>query len=356
MPADDPTLLTRDPVFQLNSCLWLVRRSPTERIVPDRPALAAKGYDLRALSLTIASPPALREIFAAQSWSAFAPEPDVVLLHSARSEHLVMECKAQSFGIDSSNVGQARKLLAFCSDSNASLGSPGLAPVVYVVPTEDVPGQLETLGELAAVLDSAGCGCAPYGALGLRIDESGLWGDLVVDFLPAESAIEEACGSFQIKEADDGDVRPIYLIPFDPAAADNQNDDERQYCAKLLAERVSNEALSLIGNAEFPVDVELDSAELLAAATFQVSRKWDAAELRKFNAKIANYIARQLRRSPQLKAKIKHRRSSVSLTIDDDADQRAAIDIFMQRNEPGKLSEGLLDSQLDAAGEPDFDF
>src|SRR5690349_19104998 len=90
--AEGPSL-TRDPVFQLNSCLWLIKRPPSTTSAEEKGTYASVGFVLRALGRRLGISNELRERFRELTWTPEPPEPDVLLHHLASGLHLVLECK-----------------------------------------------------------------------------------------------------------------------------------------------------------------------------------------------------------------------------------------------------------------------
>lgn len=262
-----------------------------------------------------------------------------------------MECKAHGFSPASSNVNQGRKLLAYCADANSSLGSRGEATVIYVIPLPEAGLQLGTLSSIARELTVNRMPTANFGVLGLSVDENGLWAELSAPGANSNSPVGAICGRRLVSEDVGGSSRPIYIIPYDPAAADAQDPQERDYCKKLLAERVLTAAMHVLGVANAPSVVRLVSRDLLKEATFGVSSQWDAQELRGLEDRIASYIARCLSRET-LRNKVQHYRSNANANVDvslaDYDDQRFAI-MLLQKSRPSDLAQRLIDDQIGLA-------
>lgn len=311
------------------------------------PEYRRHGYTLRALGRTLALSARGREALTKLGLSQGTPAPDVVLRHTS-GDHLILECKAQSFSTDSSTVLQAQKLLIACADPNEALGAAGSAYVAYVLPIEDIKMQKETLTTLAAELAENEIAHALHGTLGLEIDENGLWAHLSIDGLPTGSSAEPICGRVLAVAGSFNEARPIYLIPYDPAAENEQADSEREYCGRLLAERLFNQAISVIGRSELPECVHLASDRLLDEATFSISSHWEGRELHKFKVRIASFMYGALNRG-QLRSKVELRGNLiVELNLADEEDRNIALSL-LHRGDPADLSERLLDPQIDAA-------
>lgn len=352
---DDGFLLTRDPVFQVNSCLWLVRRAPSEGIGA-RPLFRAHGFDLRALGRRLAFSASTQEKLNDVGLRGGGPEPDVVLRHLASGDHLVFECKAQSFSVDSSTAAQGKKLLAACADADAALAAHGEAYVAYVLPEEDVALQARTLRLLSEELAEYDIECAKSGTLGLSLDDDGLWAELKIDGVDSSSEVAALCLRTLIVDGVNNEARPIYLIPYDPAAEASQDPSERKYCAQLLAERLFIQVISIVGRAEIPACVRIHAEKLLDEATFGVSAHWEAKEVQKFKARIAKFIFRTLNKGKLGKKVSIRQNTNVEVDLADESDRDAIMGILHKTN-PAGLTNALIDEQVDVMdnlGPPEF--
>ncbi|MEU0463224.1 hypothetical protein ABZ215_04390 [Amycolatopsis sp. NPDC006131] len=297
-----------------------------------------------------------REVLQKMGLSAAGPEPDVILRHPDSGDHLVLECKAQSFSATSTTAQQGRKLLLACSDSSASLGAAGNAYVVYVVDSSDVDKQRATLKQLSAEIASHDAGVAKSGTIGLSIDNRGLWAELSIEDLGAEDSPAGLCSRVLVVEGAQEEVRPLYLIPFDPAAENEQSPEERRYCARLLAERLFVQAIKIVGRADLPECVQLPADVLLTEATFGVARYWEAGELPNFKARIAKYLYRRLNRGVlRRENRVSLRRNIVvELDLANESDREIVISM-LHRTDPERLAEDLLDKQIDVTEQVDPD-
>lgn len=321
-------MLTRDPVFQVNSCLWLVAKS-TPAKDGKRPFFDA-GYRLRSLGSKLAFSLEVRTRVAQCGWGRNPPEPDLLFHHLASGDHLVLECKASSFSKDSSTAGQARKLLISCADSTTAVGIDGQAVVVYVLPSEDCSLQTETLSEITDELTEDGFVTALYGVLGLKIDDDGLWAELRISRDPSPH-LAELADRFLIIAGASSEARPLYLIPYDPTAADNQSREEREYCHRVLLERFYLAAVQVIGTADVPECVVIKADDLFRQATYGVSDKWQAKELGPLKSKLIRGMATLLNRK-RLHGKVTVNNNQVELLLRDEDDRDAAIGGLLKAN------------------------
>lgn len=334
--------LTRDPVFQVNACLWLVFKSPA---LSEVPSYNSAGFLLRALGKKLGISPTLRARLVALAWRPEPPSPDVLFRHVPSHKHLVLECKASSFSASSTTAQQARKLLTLCGDPNAALGVTASAIVVYVLPVEDTSLQLETLRELASELSDLKLEpIADSGVMGLSIEDDGLWATLILLASGGHAELRPVEGRVRINDGVQGEARPLYLIPYDPAAADNQSRAELEYCTQQLVERILNFATSVVGRSEVPNIVCIDPAEAMKQATFGASDYWQANDVATLRKKIEDQIFRTLNRG-ELQGKVERVGKKVDITLADHDDQRIAVSL-LQKSSPSAVARQVMDSQL----------
>lgn len=346
--------LTHDPVFQLNACIWLVRKPPTRTIGP-KPFYAEEGFVLRSIGQKLGVAESLRTAFRRLSWSPGAPEPDVLLHHSISRDHLVIECKAHSFSPSSTTAMQGRKLLAVCADPSAAVGaeegSKARAIVVYALPAEDVELQQETIRALSEELLTHELTPATWGTLGFSIHDGGLWAELTVDGLDDGSVVAGLCKKCWVTDGDEQDARPIYLIPYDPTAFENQTPAEQVYCSKMLSERILTFAISIVGRSEVPDYVYIMANDALREATFRLSDRWQARELTKLRRKISHEIGAVVNKGA-LRGKVVVRDHVVELNLATLEDQHIALELLL-RAQSHYMARQLVDPQLEIVDQED---
>lgn len=336
-------MLTRDPVFQVNSCLWLVS-DQANGVSPTRPYFEA-GYRLRSLGPRFPFSTSIKPKLISIGWNPAPPEPDIVVHHHESGDHLVFECKASGFGFESSTAGQARKLLIAGADPESALSVAGDAFILYTLPVEDVDLQMQCLEEVRAEIEEAGFNAAAHGTLGLEIDESGLWAELRLSQPCKKSHIVKILGRVLVSPAVGGDSRPLYLIPYDPTTAGNQEAAEKAYCYRQLLERVYLAAVRVLGTAQVPDSVVLLGDDLLREATFGISNKWQAKELNSLKITLLRGMATLLGKR-ELKGKVHFHTSRLEIILNGDTDRQAAINMLLKANSEQLAVEGLT-GQLD---------
>ncbi|MFG2565251.1 hypothetical protein ACGFR6_07400 [Streptomyces sp. NPDC048567] len=251
--------------------------------------------------------------------------------HHESGDHLVLECKASGFGSESSTAKQARKLLAASSDAESSLGIAGEAFVVYTLPAEDAELQMQCLEELRIEVEGAGFESATYGTLGLEIDGAGLWANLRLNHPSEKPHVVKVLNRVLIAPAVDGDSRPLYLIPYDPTTADNQDPSERKYCFGQLLERFYLAAVRVLGTAHVPDTVVLLGDDLLREATFGLSDKWQAKELNSLKVNLLRGMTTVLGKR-ELKGKVQFHTSKLEVLLGSESARQAAINLLLKAN------------------------
>ncbi|MEU7951656.1 hypothetical protein ACGFJ4_14605 [Micromonospora chalcea] len=212
-----------------------------------------------------------------------------------------------------------------------------------MISAEDTQLQLKTLQEISAELDQHGLEVADSGTLGISVENGDLWVTMTM-LSPgkhAELALVE--GKVKVAEGIDGDVRPLYIVPFDPAAAPDQHADERDYCARELTERILIFAMSRVGRAAVPDIVSLDPIDAMKQATWSLSDKWATHEVEQLRRRIEDELYRTLYRGMPDKVEREGRKVHVNLVTQED--QRTALSV-LQKSRPQYIAERLLDPQL----------
>ena len=270
--------LLKDPLFQLNAVLWLTRPLPSgERISP---ILHTKGFSVYAIAPLLGPPPEVR--LAAEEAGVRMQErlrPDVVLTHEATGKFAFLECKAHSFGTDSSTSEQARGLLVVAGPKCAEVLA--LAPhqvsgslLTFVTPESHREQLGQTLSALVQELQDHGLPAGPSSVLGMAADDSNIC--LVTDDDACEFfSLPSGCHAF-LKREEGTDPRPLYFIPYDPDVA--QSEEERIFCKRVLFERIQSGILAAVGHAHPPTELTLEAYGMLNDAMFGVYGQWENRE------------------------------------------------------------------------------
>lgn len=289
-----PSELIADPVFQLNSLLWLTQ--PLPDAVGIRPVLREAGFEVDAICPSLTLPP---DILLLLKDSGLAHQDhirsDVVLCRQQDGRYGVVECKGNSFSPDSSTARQARTLLVAVGPRldealGLSSGTVKRSTAGYLVASQAAAEMDLTLQALSNELRSrklrAGASCVlalepGTAALSLAADSSAR--DFFnlpsekVDFVPLEEGT---------------DPRPLYFIPYDPDC--NQSEEERAYCKRVLFERIQASLLGAGGRALPPADLVFDAVGLLNDATLGMYDLWENKESARHMRKLVRQLLAKL--------------------------------------------------------------
>ena len=268
-----------DPLFQLNTVLWMLQPLP-DAPGATRPVLHHAGYRVRALGKKLTVPAGVERLLAVTLNLRGAPEPDVLASAPPADPWLVIECKASSFGTDSSANDQAMKIIARAKDLSLVGGGPPGADlpghVVYLTRREQAADLQATLKALATRVAGTGLAPAGVGTLGVRVERGvGLIVDHAGGSLPG-AATDAFSTQVVVLEASgpEEDPRPLYLVPYDPGVAQTQTGEERALCLRVLLARARAHAASLIGRSPAPGTAVIEGDALLDGATFGLSKFW----------------------------------------------------------------------------------
>lgn len=273
--------LVGDPLFQLNSLLWLTQPMPAS--AGFRAVLREAGFEVDAISPLLTLPP---DILLLLKGSGLAHQsrvcPDVVLCRQQDGRYAIVECKGNSFGVASSTAEQARTLLVAAGprlDEPLGLKSGTVQRSVasYFVPSSAAADMGQTLraleGELRSTKLPVGTSCV----LGLELGAAAL--SLVADDV-ARDFYSLPAGKVDFVNLEEGtDPRPLYFVPYDPGC--NQSDEERTYCKRVLFERIHTSVLGAAGRAVPPCNLVFDAVGLLNDATLGMYDVWGDKASRK---------------------------------------------------------------------------
>jgi hypothetical protein len=227
--------LIRDPVFQLNLLLWMVKEQPSigYRV---RPFFYENGFRLVYIEQPFAFPDATARAIEKSSLNiSKAPEPEMILGRDADKKALYFEAKADSFSPDSSNSRQARGHLLACGPAFTETLTPlQLALLCYVVPKAGCPPMAECLANLTAELQSTALAPGPHSVHGLEVVAR----DLLYSW---DGAFKQHIGVAENSAAvlhelqDDTDPSPLLLIFSDQ---DCPNQERSGFYRKVLINQV----------------------------------------------------------------------------------------------------------------------
>ena len=163
--------LLKDPLFQLNTLLWLTQPLPEAHGIT--PLLRQAGFEVYAIAPPLALPLQTRLLAQkARLNIQNGVRPDVVLHHEQHGKFAFAECKASSFGPASSTAAQARALLILSGPQAAealglSSDQVSEALLTLMLPEAERNRLTPTIETLSQQLTSAGLTVGSTAVLGL---------------------------------------------------------------------------------------------------------------------------------------------------------------------------------------------
>ncbi len=285
------TEIINDPLFQLNTVLWLTQPLPEKSLVA--PLLHQKGFRVYAIAPALGVPPDI--VLRAQSAQLEVQQrarPDVILANKLNKRFVFVECKASSFSITSDQAKQARAFLLMAGERVVEevLGLPtgqvSSSILEYVLPEDQRISLQTTLNTLSNELRRHSLPVGKSGVMGFEIKSKALCvvfdenGGQFLGITPNDQVV--------MRVDSDTDPRPLYFIPYDPDV--DQSEEERRFCKRVLFERIHSAVLVAIGRAEPLGDLRLEITKLLNDATFGMYNLWENPE----SAKHMRALCRQL--------------------------------------------------------------
>ena len=168
--------LIGDHLFQLNLVLWLTQPLPQGFAV--RPIFKESGYLVHSISQPLALPIPIREKIRGKNISVQdGCSPDVILEKSEKNSFLLVECKKQSFGTNSTTSEQARALLllkgrALCEALGLALDTIVENKIAYLTRDDQRSLLNDTCKSMITVLENAGFTVCPTYCLGIKCDST----------------------------------------------------------------------------------------------------------------------------------------------------------------------------------------
>ncbi|MBN1426668.1 hypothetical protein JXA88_19145 [Candidatus Fermentibacteria bacterium] len=269
-----PHEMIRDPVFQLNAMIWLAQ--PCREMKSITPIFHDAGFAIYAVEPLLPIPPEVR-LQADEAGVSIQQGvcPELVLHSKAERKFLYIECKASSFGAESSTSNQARGLLICAGPRAADIlaldpSQISGSMVCYCLPEEHREALCDTLTSLTEELEGAGIGTGPSSAFGIEVGSASL--DLRVS-TQAQAFLGLAERSSFIVVDGENDPRPLYFLPYLPG--EEQSNQEMLYCRRVLFERMHGIVLVAVGRSRIRTRTVFKSDEVLNDAMFGVYRLWE---------------------------------------------------------------------------------
>ena len=325
MRFPDPQIIEANPVFQLNTILWSMIDAEGGFYTP---VLRQAGYFIHSIGRRIQIGSEFRDRLDIRG----QPSPDLLAQHRNDPMMLVIECKASSFGPDSSTADQARELLVGGSDLALTIGASNPVPsyVLYVTRATHGENLCPTLSQLRHELSSRGLDTALAGTAVVEIRDDGVWLSLGPGD-PVPSPLQRALGQpRRVVELVEGDT-PIhlYLIPWDPSVT--QDPWLEKFGKALLAARVLTRATTRVARITPPDTLVLRATDLLEEATLGVSALWRTREVNIVESFVAARLAERLEGTGTIRERGKTH--AVSMTVRNEEDKGALLSALNDTDE-----------------------
>lgn len=332
--------LETDSLFQLNVLIWASIEQPPGS--PINAALLEGGYGLWAIEQPLASSPIERAKINASGWAIGQnPVADGILMNESLGRFAIIECKAASFGVDSSNSEQARGLIVAGGNVSERLGggTPSEAEVCYVVPSSQYTAMDQTLVSLCDDLTNSGFPPCSTGTIGIAVLSDGIYllsvgtrvgSALVPDILTPQQLI--------MTVESDQDPRPLYIIPWIP----NSNDES---ASTAFREKLRSQVLSCLGTTQTLGSHTYRYEQILDNATGGVFSKWeDSNSLHNQVFPTVQSIIRSLVKND---ARVTVSRSSFDVRIQAASDREELLETVRTSEIPERLPEGIQGQLFD---------
>lgn len=277
--------LCGDPLFQLNMAIWLSQPTPGIAV---RPVFYESGFNIYSIGLALPIPPDIRLILNESEMDyQESSMPDMVLANADRKKICILECKKSSFGVGSSTALQAKTLLVISGPVVAEVLAVGLRNhsmgiLAYLTRRDQVDSLQDTLEKLANELAKIKIDTGVSGCLGIGCNEKSVTIEYSEDFKEIMNFKHDSPVEVLLIESDT-DPRPLYFIPYDPSAFNQQSENEQKICRRILYERFLSHIFSKVGSTSITGEEKLVLSidEILNAVTFQLYAIWDDSGAKK---------------------------------------------------------------------------
>jgi hypothetical protein len=276
--------LCGDSLFQLNLSIWLAQPKPKDFAI--RPIFHEIGFSIYSIGLLIALPPDIRLIVDNSNFEyQDAARPDLILATADRKRLCFLECKRSSFGIASTATEQARTLILLTGPivtEVMAIGRRGSAQgiLAYLTRKDQMKDLERTLEAISGEMTERKLETGKHGCFGIGSNEKAL----LIEYSDEMKKIMNFGDNspIEILSIDkDTDPRPLYFIPYDPSVFNEQSEEERKICRRILFERFLGQIVSKLGSSITPSDVVLTRIEILKSVTFDLYDVWDDNEAKK---------------------------------------------------------------------------
>lgn len=275
--------LCGDPLFQLNLAIWLSQSKPGFAV---KPVFYENGFSIYSIGPHLPIPPDIRlklnELKIDYQDSAM---PDMVLANDDGTKICFLECKKSSFGVESSTARQAKTLLVISGPAAAEVLAIGLRNhsrgiLAYLTRYDQINALQVTLESLVKELENIKIETGESGCFGIGYNKESIT-IRYPEHLKKILDLKENSPVEVLLIEEGTDPRPLYFIPYDPSAFNQQTQTEQKICRRILYERFLSHIISKVGSTPAPGETILPIDEILNTVTFQLYAIWDDSGAKK---------------------------------------------------------------------------
>jgi len=275
--------LCKDPLFQLNLVIWLTQPQPPQNFYV-YPLFYNSNLNLYSIGPLLTLPLNIRlQISKGNLDCQDATRPDLILEGGEKNKFCILECKASSFGPNSSTAKQARTLLLISGPIISEVLGIGMRGknegiLCYFSGSNQIEMIEDTLRNLTQEIENLNLKTGTYGCFGIKAEQSAILLEYS-EKIKTSLNLKDDSPVEVIRFEKETDPRPLYFIPYDPNI--QQTKEEQEFCRRILFERILSYIISKIGGATIPETITFSIGELLNFATFGLYKIWEDKEATK---------------------------------------------------------------------------
>ena len=256
--------LIRDPVFQLNLLLWMVKEQPSTSYRV-RPFFYENGFRLVYIEQPFAFPDGTARAIETSALNiSKAPEPEMILRRDDDKKGLYFEAKATAFKAGDDYSKQARGHLLACGPAFAETLKPlEKALLCYVVPKNGCAQMAACLAALSTEFQSADLTAGTHSVHGLEVVAQDLVYSWDNTFKQYVGVAEDSLAVLHDLQ-DDNDPSPLLLVFSDQ---DCPTPERAGYYRKVLINQVVAKLISDLNLLPLEQPYSITARELLQQTT-----------------------------------------------------------------------------------------
>lgn len=275
--------ICKDPLFQINLVIWMAQPQSSPNYYVN-PLFYKSGLTIYSIEPLLTLPPDIRKIVSNKKIEVKeSVRPDLILKVTDQKKFCILECKASSFGPESSNSIQARTFLLMTGpiiSQVLGIGDKNEGILCYFTGPNNSNLMNNTLQKLAKRMKvDTNLQIGKFGCLEINLSNS----SILLEYSKSTKTSLKLTEESPVKILDvekDTDPRPLYFIPYDPNI--EQTKEEQEFCRRIFLERILSSIISKIGSIDnIPTSLTINTDELLTSATFGLYEIWDNSDTKK---------------------------------------------------------------------------